>query len=142
MEKISNKIQLETLKLLAKEYERLDKKYSKKRDKELEKMKAKFQGQNALTKDEIDDLYGYESITLEEHDRMLKILEKQDDQILDAESIPTSTKECLKILSRELSNIKDEIWELSPKEYKQKTREQAQENEKSLKNVKKQLGIE
>jgi hypothetical protein len=95
--------------LLAKEYENLIKKFEKKREKELEKLKAKYNCAEELTEDDLADLYGYENITEKEYHRRLKQLHEAEDNKLKIEDTETPISKCLKALRANLYNVRCEI---------------------------------
>ncbi len=105
-------VEIKSLQILLKEYEKILSRLNKMRDKELKRLTIKDEDMEALTEQDIQDEYGWCLITEEEYYAKLKALKDYRDGKKSIVEVKTPVSLCIKLLKDDIRDIKVEIREL------------------------------
>ncbi len=105
-------VEIKSLRILLKEYEKILSRLNKMRDKELKRLTIKDEDMEALTEQDIQDEYGWCLITEEEYYAKLKALKDYRDGKKSIVEVKTPVSLCIKLLKDDIRDIKVEIREL------------------------------
>ena len=105
-------VEIKSLRILLKEYEKILSRLNKMRDKELKRLTIKDEDMEALTEQDIQDEYGWCLITEEEYYAKLKALKDYRDGKKSIVEVKTLVSLCIKLLKDDIRDIKVEIREL------------------------------
>lgn len=109
MKKKNEPIEVQALKIMLKEYEKLCIKYEKKREEEIKKLVILDETLENTTYEEIQELYGWGAISEAEFDRRRHELEDYKESKVKCVDKETPITTFLKYIKKEISNIKAEI---------------------------------
>lgn len=113
MKKKNNEtLEMQALKIMLKEYEKICVKYEKKREDEIKKLIVLDETLENTTYEELHDLYGWGTITEAEFERRAKELEDYKENKIKSVDRETPITTFLKYMKKEIVSVKAEIREL------------------------------